>query len=460
MPDLYPKLEIGSRSLKGNEAEELLKASGLQGLPAVFYDGEGGLNLVVSEGSKYVPNPSAKVAKEVLDFLKNEHAYGNKVMGKGLEARFGGIPYGWDRDILKLVLAVLLRSGSIEVTYQGRRFRNHSDPQCRVPLTNNVAFRNASFAPREAIDLKTLIVAVRQYEQLTGDEVDVEESAISAAFKGLASEEMAQIVPVISDANANQLPVTETLNEYRSTLQVIQDSASDDVVRILAGEGSSFREARERARKIHEAVSSENLKLVRDARTVLRDMWPVLRTRSEDESLQEAAAALEELLDSPEFYESLPQIEELSRELSAAYRTLYLERHARRRTVYEEAVSYLKGLQEWSQLEEGAQGAVLGPLQARACEEAELSASSVTCRRCGATVGQMDSDVAAASELRDEAQERLLLAIAPDTPVERVRVSAFFDGSLESPEAVDAAVERLREHLLKLVAEEVRIVLE
>ena len=128
--------------------------------------------------------------------------------------------------------------------------------------------------------------------------------------------------------------------------------------------------------------------------------------------------------------------------------------------MYEEAVSYLKDLQEWGQLEDGAQGAVLGPLQARACEEAELPAGSVTCRRCDATVGQMDSDVAAVSELRDEAQERLFLAIAPDVPVERVQVSAFFDGSLESPEAVDAAVERLREHLLKLVAEDVRIVLE
>jgi hypothetical protein len=44
--------------------------------------------------------------------------------------------------------------------------------------------------------------------------------------------------------------------------------------------------------------------------------------------------------------------------------------------------------------------------------------------------------------------------------VERVRVSAFFDGALESPESVDAAVDRLREHLLKLVAEGARIVLE
>ena len=150
VPDLYPKLGMAPSKLSGTrEAEEVLKAANLGGLPPVFYDGEGGLSLVVQEGARYVPNPHAEIAKEVLDHLKSEHSYGNKVTGKDLEARFSGMPYGWDKDVLKLVLAVLLRAGSIEVTHQGRRFRDHTDPQCRTPLTNNVAFRNASFAPRE-----------------------------------------------------------------------------------------------------------------------------------------------------------------------------------------------------------------------------------------------------------------------------------------------------------------------
>jgi hypothetical protein len=56
VPDLYPKLEMGSRPLKGTEAEEVLKAVDLKALPQVFYGGEQGLNLVVKDGAKFVPN--------------------------------------------------------------------------------------------------------------------------------------------------------------------------------------------------------------------------------------------------------------------------------------------------------------------------------------------------------------------------------------------------------------------
>jgi hypothetical protein len=45
-----------------------------------------------------------------------------------LEERFGGTPYGWNRDMLRLILATLFRAGEIEVTYQGNRFHNYQDP--------------------------------------------------------------------------------------------------------------------------------------------------------------------------------------------------------------------------------------------------------------------------------------------------------------------------------------------
>jgi hypothetical protein len=59
VPDLYPKLEMGSRPLKGDEAEVILKAADLKALPQVFYTGDKGLGLVTKEGQKYVPDPEA-----------------------------------------------------------------------------------------------------------------------------------------------------------------------------------------------------------------------------------------------------------------------------------------------------------------------------------------------------------------------------------------------------------------
>jgi hypothetical protein len=49
---------------------------------------------------------------------------------------------------------------------------------------------------------------------------------------------------------------------------------------------------------------------------------------------------------------------------------------------------------------------------------------------------------------------------APKEKLERVRLAEFFTEALESEEAVEKAVERLREHLLKLVSEGIKIILE
>jgi hypothetical protein len=145
VPDLYPKLQMGSRPLKGDEAEHILKAADLKALPNVFYIRRSRSRLGHQGRPKNVVNTNADVAKEVLDYLKSEHSYGNKDsrMGKALEKRFGGTPYGWERDILRLILATLFRAGEIEVTYQGNRFHNYQDPASRTPFTNNPAFRSS-----------------------------------------------------------------------------------------------------------------------------------------------------------------------------------------------------------------------------------------------------------------------------------------------------------------------------
>ena len=140
----------------------------------------------------------------MLDYLKSEHAYGNKYsrMGKSLEKRFSGTPYGWDRDVLRLILATLFRAGEIEVTYQGNRFHNYQDPAARTPFTNNPAFKSSLFSPRQSIGLKTLTEAVKRLEDLTGQEVDVEEGAIATAFKKVVAEELEKLHPLKATAGS------------------------------------------------------------------------------------------------------------------------------------------------------------------------------------------------------------------------------------------------------------------
>src|SRR5271157_3280078 len=282
VPDLYPKLEMGSRPLKGDEAEVVLKAADLKGLPNIFYEGERGLGFVKKDGLKSVINPTAPIVKEVLDYLKSEQSYGNKEsrMGKALEKRFGGTPYGWERDMLRLVLAVLFRAGEIEVTYQGNRFHNYQDPLARTPFTSNPAFRNSLFSPRQALGLKTLTQAVQQLEDITGEEVDVEEGAIATAFKRVASEELEKLYPLKALAEAHQLPVQTLLKEYQQTLLGIQSSASDDCVRILTETGASFKASREKVQHLRESLDEKAITGIEQARRARQQVWQQLAPRS------------------------------------------------------------------------------------------------------------------------------------------------------------------------------------
>ena len=471
VPDLYPKLEMGARPLKGNEAEDVLKAANLNALPQVFYSGEGGLGLIVQEGQKFVPSTSAEIAKEVLDFLRREQSYGNRVTGKSLGEHFQGIGYGWEIDVIRLVLAVLLRAGAIEVTHQARRFRNHQDPQSRAPFTNLTAFKAAGFAPRDSIDLKTLIAAVRNYEELTGDEVDVEEGAIAAAFKKLAADELAALLPIVAEARANKAPGQPVLEEYRELLNGVQASASDDCVRVLAGEGRTFKGLRDKVRSMRDALKPANLELLRRAREASDMLWPELRGRLVDpdrlRTLADSSDELQSLVAADEFYQHLDRIRDLTGQISEAYRHIYLERHAARAQAFARAIAGLSTREEWGVIDEETREGLLRPFRARQCldpsEEQHIELlpnGAARCVRCGATLSQIESDTTAAETLLRQAVGRLQELTMPTQRIERLRVADFFTRPLASAEAIEAAVKALSEALNKLVAEGAVVVLE
>ena len=462
VPDLYPKLEMGSRHLKGDEAEVILKAADLKALPQVFYVGDKGLGLVTKEGPKYVPNTACDVAKEVLDYLIAQNDYGNREerTGKNLEKRFGGIGYGWDRDMLRLILAVLFRAGSIEVTQGGEKFTSYSDPRCRPPFINNNTFKSAVFSPVKAPDLKELTRAVESYEALTGETVDVDKNAIAEALKKFAAVEMKMVLPIEAQAKANRLPVVGTIQDFREALSVIEAGSPDDCVNTLAGGGTSLKQAHDRIRKIADCLDDKGLVALRQARQAVGQMWPQLETRGEV-GRKEEVEKLKGLLAAEDFYESLSAIGAAGKSVSTAYRTLYEKAHADRGEQFHTAIEKIKGRTEWSAVPDSMRQQVLQPLASRCCTELDMPDGSLVCKKCGATLSQMESDLAALGGLFAQVVAQVQkLTTPPETKVQRVRVSEFFGGAMENEEQVKQAVARLQDHLLKLLDEKIKIVVE
>jgi hypothetical protein len=468
VPDLYPKLQMGSRPLKGDEAEQILKAADLKALPNVFYPGDHGLGLVVKDGPKNIINTNADVAKEVLDYLKSEHSYGNKDsrMGKALEKRFGGTPYGWERDMLRLILATLFRAGEIEVTYQGNLFHIYQDPASRTPFTNNTAFRSALFSPRQSVGLKTLTQAVQQLESLTGEEVDVEEGAIATAFKKVAAEELEKLYPLKATAEAHQLPILPLLSEFQQTLVGIQSSASDDCVRILTESGPQFAEARDKVRKMRESLDTKAIALLRQSRLATEQVWERLAPHCLSPEIATSVEELKTLLSSEQFIDSWDAIAQRTKAVLDAYKHAYIDLFERRKQAYESAIEEIKNRPEWGPLEAtnpGTASSLLSPLLGRVGTDEDKDAVSKGTSLGKASLTEMESDLCAVEGLKSSVLvklQELSMGGEKKAPVRRVRVSEFFNRPIQTQAELKKALELIADSLQKYIDEGAIIILE
>lgn len=467
IPDLYPKIEIGVLPLAGNEPDKFLASTNLTGLPDIFYDDKPELALVVKQSGRMVPNLGCDLCREILGYLQDKHKYGERVTGKMLETHFSGLGYAWDRESIRLGLAILFRGGAVEVTHQGRKYRNYVEAAARPPFTKNPDFRAASFSPRETLDLKVLAAAARMYEEITGKDVNIEEGAIAEALKAVASADQAKLVPLEARLTALKLPGAKAVREQLDWVNGILEMPADDCVKTLAGDGKAYLEGRQHAAKLEKLATDDNIQTIATARRVLNEQWPALEARQPDDELVQAAETLCKRLDSETALEEIEAIRFDTESLTTAYHALYASRFEKRRTAYAEARDEVKGHPDWLVLAERYESQpdqldhLLAPLNQRADPELDLPTGATACRRTGATLGQIESDLDAVEAIAKQVLRRVMEATGPEKEnVEHVSIARLFPGRIATAEELDVFIESLRERLAKTLAKGATIIFE
>jgi len=457
VPEVYPKFDLAAVRVRGNEAPILLTAANLNGLPPVCYEGEGGLGLVVRQGGQYAISLDAPAAREVLEFIRQQDAYGETVTGKQLENRFRGFGYGWEVDVLILIVAALVRGGALELSWQGRRAHSHMDPVAREAFGRISAFRAAAFRPRQAVALSDLSRAAQLYERLSGERLDLpEETTIAEAIRRFYERERDRLTALRERLAALGLPGAEVVGEALFILRGIAESPSDDAVKTFAEQGEAVIAGQRVADRLHD---EGNLATLRRARRALQEAWPVLSPRlAADDPLRERVERLRANFEAPSFHERLPEIAADTGEVEAAYRGLHADLSGRRAAAYRRAIEEVRARPEWDALPEAAKRRILAPLEARLGEEAGAGPGEDLVLR--PSLDQLETDLAAVDGLLRQALAELERLVAPEERVERVPVRRFFTGSVTTPEELEEALFRLREHCLKLLSEGARVIIE
>src|SRR5579872_6596325 len=361
--------------------------------------------------------------------------------------------------MLRLILATLFRAGEIEVTYQGNRFHNYQDPASRTPFINNPAFRSSLFSPRQSVGLKTLTQAVQQLEDLTGEEVDVEEGAIATAFKKVAAEELEKLYPLKATAEAHRLPILSMLSEYQQTLVGIQSSASDDCVRILTENGRDFGETRDKVRKLRESLDAEAIAILRQARQATDQVWQRLSAHNPPLELESTVEKLKNQLASESFLDSWNEIAASTKKVLEAYRNAYCALFDKRKNAYESALGEIKNRAEWEPLaatNPSVATSLLSPLQGRVGTDEDREAVQSSADLGKSSLTEMESDLAAVEGLKSTVLfklQELSLSGEKKAPVRKVRVSEFFNKPIQTEAELDKALHLLRDSLQKYIDE-------
>jgi hypothetical protein len=479
VPVLYPELQHFNINLKGGEAELLLKAANLNGLSAVFYREDVEEALLVKEGTSYKPNDRAVLLRSLMDYLKERKSYSDSasLQGRALEEHFKGQGFGADPEVVRLGLALLFRAGRIEVSSGGQRFDSYHEPKSREAFTNVKTFRAAVFSPMEEVPITEVLKALKACENLTGEKIEaVEMVAISSAARIFAERTIGVLLPVEAVVAANSLPGKEHLGELKSLLETLKKSSAGDSVHLLANDGEGLKGLVDLLNRVRLHSDGLSVDLVKRARMAAGEMAAVLEARGQKD-IAEARGMIQALLVSEDIYSSFEALRARCEEIEKSYHALYSDLHQRRGEAFAAALKELEESETWNRVKEADREKAIRQLSLRACLQAANDIEGLACSKCGAGVGQIDSDLAALASFVGSAEkelarlaERVAVPITTATTTtavgvverktQKVALKSFFSEPMDSEEAVNLAVKRLQDHLLDLVRKNVKLIVE
>lgn len=420
---------------KGTDA--LFTAENLQGLPSVFSS----LGLLRDEKGKTVFRTESGPLKEVLDRIEERANYGDTASGRYLADEFAKEPFGWDFEVVRLLVLSLLRAGKIEATSKGQTLDTVTGVEARETFSNNNLFRQASFRPKKGIEFEELVKASEAFRDTFGSEVkELNASSIVAELRKEVARNEDTVASALATLTAHRLPGGTVLEDAIGQMKAILRGSEDNAIATFNASHRAIKDAIKRAVELEQVLSEPRLHDLERAREAQSNLWTFLEQEADiADDLRMCATELEDLLQRETFFKELPAIEQHTRALELEYQRRFDEALDARVAAYTKAFDELVKTPGWTEIDEDQQRRLAEPFE-RGMKRDET----------GVTIPQLRAD-------RDACDGRLRAAIAElrriidGERVVTVSVASYFAGGIETEEQLEAALDGIREECARLI---------
>jgi hypothetical protein len=420
---------------KGTDA--LFTAGNLQGLPSVF----GGLGLLRDEKGKTVFCTESGPLKEILDRIEERANYGDTASGRYLSDEFAKEPFGWEFEVVRLLVLSLLRAGKIEATSKGQTIDTVTGVEPRESFSNNNLFRQASFRPKKGIEFEELVKASEAFRDTFGSEVkELNAGAIVAELRKEVARHEDTVASALATLTAHRLPGGTVLDGAIGQMKAILRGSEDNAIATFNTSHRAIKDAIKRAVELEQVLNEPRLRDVERAREAQRVLWSFLSQEADvSDELRTRASELEDLLQRETFFKELPTIEQHTKALETEYARRENEAREARVAAYTNAFETLVSTPGWPEIDEHQQRRLAEPFErGRKRDDGRVPIPQLRADRdaCG---GRLSTAI---TELR---------RIIDGERVVTVSVGSYFAGGVETEEQLEAALDGVREECARLI---------
>ena len=447
LPNVYTR--FGEAAAKSPEVKKgldaLLTATDLQGLPSVFSS----LRLLRDEGGKVVFDTDATSLREVLREIERGAAEGMKATGKSLTERFGRPEFGWDFEVVRLLVAVLVRAGAIQMTHKSETIESTTSVAARDALSNNNYFRVASFQPKKGVDFAQVAAAAEHFKSTFG--AAVKELALSPVVGEIRAElrkSQDDLQRARDQLVLHHLPGSAVLDDALEQARTIDRGSEDSAIAEFNASHQKIKDGIRRAAEIEKELTPSAVETIEAARHVLSTQWRALEAEPELEpAVREAAERLTDVLQRETFFRDLADVDQWSSEVEVEYERRLREVLSEKVAVYQSALDELFDEPGWLDLEAAAREDVAATLRSHAEDDGSSEPS----------LSQIRADREACLTRLQTAIEKVHRLTEGDRIV-TVNIQPYFRGGVEDTDQLDAALSGLREECERVIADGKKIV--
>jgi hypothetical protein len=447
LPEVFDRFKEAAAKPKDVKAgvDALFTAANLQGLPPVFSQ----LGLLRDEKGKTVFRIESGPLAEVLSRIEERANYGDTASGRFLAEALASQPFGWELEVVRLLVLSLLRAGKIEATSKGQTIDSLTGVEARDTFNNNNLFKAASFRPKRGIEFEELVKASEAFRDTFGSEVrEINASAITVELR----REVARNEDSVASANArlaaHRLPGGGVLDAALGPMKAILRGTEENAISTFNASHRSIKDAIKRSAELEQALTEPRLNDLARARQVLTVAWPFLKTEADlDEAFRSRAATLEDSLARETFFRDLPAIEQHAHAIEAEYARRLDDALQARIDTYASAFQRLTRTPGWSDLDPEGQRTIAAPIH----RGMHRSAESVP-------IPLLRSERDACEPRLSAAVEAVHRALDGDRLV-TINLASYFAGGIDSEEQLDAALQGIRDECARLIGAGKKVIL-